>query len=261
MPRPTGTGRTYANRSVIMNSPPTGSAGLDAEVILRVTLSKARSVKESVELLHQIETLVSLLCFDYIKASRFEFASVLSDGKERSLPVARAQFVEGKEEINWKKLPLVLSDQNFGAIVDAFIEIHPVINQTLDWYRIVQAETRYVEDRFLYAVRMIEALYRAFDLGHEIDLEALSLIERVLQKCEDDANLKEFIAMRVVPMFKKRWSLTQIIRDLRKRYGEMIAVEFLDPVMIHRLRGKETHGSSGRIQAKNLHLWDMRPAC
>ena len=78
------------------------------------------------------------------------------------------------------------------------------------------------------------------------------MIERVLQKCEDDADLKEFIAMRVVPMFKKRWSLTQIIRDLRKRYGEMIAVEFLDPVMIQRLRGKETHGSSGRYTGEEL---------
>jgi len=224
------------------------SAGLDAEIFLRVTLSQPRMVTDSVHVLHQIETLLSLLCFDYIKSTRLELAVMRSAGdRDAVLPLYRARLVEGGAlEINWKKLPLVLRDQNFGEVVDTFIEVHPLIEQTLDWYRIVLAEPRYVEDKFFYAVRMIEALYKAIDLEHEIDQEALSFVDRILMKCKDDACLIRFVNNRIAPMFKKPWSLPQIIRDLRKRYGAMCIIEILDPPMINRLRNKEAHGSSKR---------------
>jgi hypothetical protein len=236
---------------------------VEAEVRLEITLLEPRSVAESMTLLHQIETLISLLCFDYIKAEQLKLAvQCKENGKDRTFTVTRARFIEGgKSEIDWKKLPVILREQDFGALLDKFVSIYFCIEQTLDWYRIVRAEDRYEEDKFFYAIRMIEGAYRALNVKHKVDEEALSLVERVLAKCRDDAELVKFMNERVAGMFKKRWDLPQIIRDLKERYAEMCAVEFLDPVRINRLRGKEAHGGSGGNTAGErtfmVHTYDL----
>jgi hypothetical protein len=227
------------------------SAGLDADVSLTFAFAEPRTAQESITLLKQIEMLISLLCFSYLKAQRMEVRLAPKEGeKERALPVSQARLIEGGEtEIEWKTLPLKLDGQTFGDVVSQFVQIYNDIRNTLDWYRIVQAEDRYVEDKFLYSIRMIEGLYLALNMRHKTDEGAMALVARVIERCSDDRELVDFMNKRVAGMFQRPWDLAQIIRDLKERYSEMCSVQILDPVLLTRLRGKETHGGSGRHTA------------
>jgi hypothetical protein len=229
--------------------------GLSAEIhsagYLRIVFSSPRTVIASIKLMYQIEQLFSLLCFSYIKSKRLELELKTEDRNgdrvKTKFEVERARLIKGaKTEIDWHELPLRLKGINLAAVIDRFLEIFEDIEQTLNWYRIVVAEERYLEDKYFYSVRMIEALYRALAIDVAKDSDAIGLLQRVcatLQKA-GDCELVTFVNQRVAPIFNKSWALPDIIRDLKARYSEMAVIKLLDEKLVNRLRGKETHGSS-----------------
>ena len=218
-------------------------------------------VIEAIRAVRKIEHLLSLLTFDFIKATAVDFAIASQDAQgnwsEHSFPVERAR-INKKAKIRLKahEIPLRLNEAPFADILDRFFEVFDRIEQTLSWYRVVTAEERYLEDRFFYCVRMIEALYKVLPIHLSADKSALSEIKTildVLSVSEKNRSSVEFLQKRAIPIFSKP-SLLEIISDIRARYAELKVVDILDHRIINRLRGKEAHGSSEPLSAREYQF-------
>ena len=206
---------------------------------------------DALKIIRRIEHLISLLTFDFIKTTNAHLTITVAekDGtkSDKQFRLDRAKFTKNaKTEFERHEVPLNLNEFDFGSVVSRFFEISDAIEQTLNWYRIVTAEDRYLEDKFFYCVRMIDALYKALAIKTAIDqaaVETLETIIGVLTKSEENEALVEFLRKRAIPNFS-RSSFSNVLEDLRSKYAEIKVAEILDPKIINRLRGKEAHGST-----------------
>jgi hypothetical protein len=249
----TSIGHCFIGVQQIFN-PPVGALTvvMDATGYLRVELREAKPIIEAIKLIQRLEQLLSLLCFNYVKCKssqiKVRFSNRGTGGQtDRELSVERAHLIPNpKLELDWHEMPLRLNSVNLGEVLGHFLDIFDGIEQSLHWYRIVQTEDRYLADRYFYCVRMIESLYRKFEIATERDMEAIEKARRICGKLDsvEDRDLTEFISTRVLPMFTRPWSLSDIMRDLKKRYAEMVITGILDERFVTKLRGKEAHGTS-----------------
>jgi hypothetical protein len=207
---------------------------------------------ESLKYIRRIEHLLSLLAFDFIKAERVSLRIECADSqgkKEKEhYELERAKLLENaKTQIERHEVAIDLTEIDFGAVLDKFEGIFAQIEQTLNWYRIVAAEDRYLEDKFFYCVRMIESLYRILNIATEPDKPALDMVSSICDALKGSSTEIEFLQKRVVPIFNKPASLPRVIKDLKTRYKEVLSVEILDEKVINKLRSKEAHGSAERF--------------
>lgn len=152
---------------------------------------------------------------------------------------------EAKTDIPSHEIPFRIGTGGLGGVLDRFLALHSKIEQSLNWFRIVIAEDRYLEDKYFYSVRMIDALYRALDLKIEGDKSSVKPLQEIssILECSKREDLVEFVSKRVVPIFN-RTSLSDRIRDLKARFAEIAVVRVLNDRAIAKLRGKEAHGSA-----------------
>ncbi len=238
------------------------SPKLESTGELKLSFETNVSPTEALSLSYRIERLISLLTFDLIRMDRMSFAILANDPSgstsEEICPVETASRIEAaKSNIDLHQLPLRLQHIDFGEVLNNFLNLFDPIEQTLNWYRTVTAEERYLEDKFFYCIRMIEGLYRGLNIPASPDREALELVNTISEKLASDASnerLTSFIEERIVPIFRKSWSLSGIIRDLKSEYSEIPTVHFLDERLINRLRGKQAHGSSQRHSTSELQF-------
>jgi hypothetical protein len=227
------------------------SASIESIGVLTIELNATQTVTEAVRLVHKIESLFSLLCFSYIKAQKLEVEVLLGGDVGQSAlqrcTVERALLIErAKTEVEQHEIPFRLNNLDVGLLVDNFVKLFDRVDQTLNWYRIVIAEHRYVEDNYFYSVRMVESLYKSLEIETHKDNDALDIVDKLFARLTEptDCELVKFIKRRVVPIFNKPWSLSEVIRDLKSRYSAMIVTGLLDEKIITRLRAKEAHGVS-----------------
>lgn len=238
--------------------------GLDLKCfgILDIQFKQKKNSFDAVRLVRQIEHLFSLLCFSYIAFEGVSLKVELTGGlppnlseEERYVHSAleRAQpYKKIKLDIKQHELPLKLdSDVPLGALLDRFLEIHARIERSLNWYRAIKIEERYVEDRFFNSVRMIEGLYSALNLDVDVDGHALILLDRIQSAVCSDSELLKFLNQRLKPIFSKTITTASVIRDLKHRYSDIKLIEILDVKRINSLRAKEAHGSSDRYDASD----------
>src|SRR5262249_1956324 len=134
---------------------------MDAMGYLRIDFREPRTLSDAITLMYQIEQLFSLLCFSYMKCKDSQVKVQFSDYTATSLTVECAPLIpNAKVEIDRRELSLRLNSVSLGEVIGNFLDIYDDIEQTLNWYRIVQAEERYLEDTYFYCVRMLESLYR-----------------------------------------------------------------------------------------------------
>lgn len=173
---------------------------------------------------------------------------------EESVGVDRAHSTKAaKTEFDRHEIPLRLTISEITPVINRFLEIFDDIEQTLGWYRIVTAEKRYLEDKFFYCVRMIEALYKALQipiLAEQSGLKQIDAIIEALAASKGNETSIQFLKRRARPIFS-RPSLAEIIEDIKTKYGDMKVVEFLDYKIINRLRGKEVHGTTEPFSTKD----------
>lgn len=227
---------------------------LEAVSYFEIELQDTLTVVDALKLTRKIEHLLSLLSLQFVKASKTQFSIPIRAKNEnetvRTFEVERARSTkDAKSKIEWDDVIFDLSKIDIGSLFTQYLKLFDDIEQTLNWYRILTLEDRYLEDKFFYAVRMIEALYRALKLNLDIDqdaLESLKKINAVLSKSPDNNSLVEFLTKRAAPIFS-RPSLSDVFKDLRSRYSALEAVDVLDSRFINRLRGKEAHGSTERF--------------
>ena len=191
------------NRSIDGLSATVASAGY-----LRAEFAEKKSVVEAIEIASQIEHLFSLLCFSYVKCTGLDIVLELQDAAEwstkRALTVDRGlQLKSAKTEFEPHELPISMEGYvDFGAILGRFLKIFDDIEQTLNWYRIVVAEERYLVDKYFYCVRMIDALYQRLHIKIEGDVDAIQSLdeisavlereEKISSGVREDASVPEF---------------------------------------------------------------------
>lgn len=222
-----------------------------AHSYLKLIFHEPKTPIECIKLVTRIEHLFSLLTFNFIKAKSVNFSFLqVEDGKpsEEGVDLERARITEeAKTELERLDIPLHLNGIDFGNLADRFLKIFNSIEQTLNWHRIITAEERYLEDKYFYSVRMIEALFTGLKIRTERDVKAQELIAEITQKLSAEGlqndHLITFIKERVTPNFL-RPSLAEIIKHLKKEYAELKVVDILDSNRIRKLRGKEAHGST-----------------
>jgi hypothetical protein len=206
---------------------------------------------EAIRVVRKLEHLLSLLTFDFIKVEDVYFTISAADSRgdfsERSYQVERAKVTRrAKTNVEQHEVVFHLTDVDFPLLLDRFLKIFDSIEQTLHWYRIVTAEDRYLEDRFFYSIRMIEALYKALELEVSTDksaAEAVAAIINVLATSGGNEAYIEFLENRAMPLFS-RPSSADIFIDIQTKYADFPLVGILDHKIINRLRGKEVHGST-----------------
>ena len=227
---------------------------------MQFSFNEKLSPIEALAFTRRLERFMSLLAFDLVRTERtaFTISETEKSGETSDIvcPVEFAKDVSAtKTNIDFHKLPLRLNNLDFGSAFDQFLEMFDALEQTLNWYRTVIAEDRYLEDKFFYCVRMIEALYKAIPIPTRPDEEAASKISSIMTKLsteKDNDALVAFLKERVAPIFGKRWSLPEIVRDLKSRYSDVATINFLDARTINKLRAKQAHGSTQRLSAAEL---------
>lgn len=230
------------------------SPSVEATGYLRIEFKEQALLVDAIKMANKIEQLLSLLCFSYVKSKAFEVEIEITSGEGKGKHVSEKVdrgilLKEAKTDISWHELPIHLqSGHLFGTILDGFLQIYEKIEQTLNWYRIVIAEDRYLEDKYFYSVRMIDALYQRLGIEVEGDKSAVQPLKDLASVVNDAnrADLAEFITKRVAPVFK-RSSLADKLRDLKRRYQSVIVTKLIDERMVAELRGKEAHGSTERF--------------
>ncbi len=204
----------------------------------------------AIRIARKIEQLFSLLTLDYVKAHKTSICARATnkngEWSEQHYEIERARLSENaKTKVDPSGFALCLSQMDFASVLNHFLEIYSRIEQTLHWYRIVTIEDRYLEDKFFYSVRMIEALYKALRIPVSVDQSANEGLTSVVDAVNASGNQQaiDFLTKRALPIFS-RPSLTNILADVRSKYADLAVVEFLDHKIISRLRGKEAHGSA-----------------
>jgi hypothetical protein len=227
-----------------------------------VTLDFENNVNptEALRIIRRIEHFFSLITFNFIKAERIDLECVIPDGagktEKHHYELERARLNENaKTDIEQHKIPIRLEAIDIGAAFDKFQIIFDSIEQTLNWYRIVTVEDRYLEDKYFYCVRMIEGLYRALEISTDGDKEAINVvgeISKVLEREDADKNARfiKFLNERVTNIFS-RASLASIIEHMKDEYKDISVVEILDTKKINSLRAKNAHGSAQRFTNKD----------
>src|SRR5260370_37984681 len=110
---------------------------------------------QALRLALQIEYFISLVCLSFVSCQRLQFNIEAhdKDGKaaEQHVEVTRAGHIKDvKTELNLTELPIRLQNVDVGAALKKFIKIFDSIEQSLNWYRIVMAEERYIENKYFY---------------------------------------------------------------------------------------------------------------
>lgn len=235
----------------------TPAPALTATSYVELKLNQSVNPIDALRTIRTIEHFFSLLTFNFIKAQEVYLGIECPDetGKkvERRYELERAKLVErAKTEMERHEVGSFIGATDLGPIFDKFSSIFDKIEQSLNWYRIVTAEDRYLEDKFFYCVRMLESLYRNLGIATDSDTQALETITAISKKVEggpDGDDLQAFITQRIVPIFSKPASLPAVMKDLKNKYQELLAVEFLDERTITKLRAKEAHGSPQKFSS------------
>jgi hypothetical protein len=232
------------------------SPKVDATGYLRFEFKQKILLADAIQTASRIEQLISLLCFDYVKSKLLRVEVEITDGRDTGqlfkYEVDRGLLLkETKTTIPVHDIPIILGTSiDFGKLLDTFLDVHDRIEQTLNWYRIVVAEDRYLEDKYFYSVRMIEALYQRLKLKVEADEIGGKIVGEIasLLKLQGRDDLSDFATKRIYPTFS-RASLADRIRDVKLKYAELKVVGLIDERMVSRLRGKEAHGSEERFRS------------
>jgi hypothetical protein len=205
---------------------------------------------EAIRIITQLEYLFSVLTFDIVRATGSHLTISCPDNlgnlSERDYQVQRAKINKrAKTKLEQHEFPFHLTEVDFSQLLDRFLTIFDKVEQSLHWYRIVTAENRYLEDKFFYSVRMIEALYKALRIKVSTDETAIGIIDGIIStlgKSSENEAYVEFLKKRALPIFLGS-SLSNILDDIQRKYADLPIVKILDPKTISRLRGKEAHGS------------------
>ena len=217
---------------------------------------------EALRVIRQAELFFSLITFSFIKADRVEFEIECRNKEgqieknnydlERALLNDKAQT-----DIARHNIPIRIKSLDIGRHFEEFQKLFEPIEQTLNWYRIVTSEERYLDDKYFYCVRMIEALYRALNITTEGDKEAISLVDQISKALSQNEPkyepLVKFLNTRVRSTFS-RPSLASIITHVKSAYKEIRVVEILGAKKINSLRGKHAHGSTDRFSSKDYQF-------
>lgn len=237
-------------------------AGLELKCygVLTVRFTEKQTPLDAVRLVRKIEHLFSLLCFSYVAFEnadlRIENTNQSDDSEKEKYFISRLErsrpHKKTKTDLNRHDLPLTLNHETaFGAVLDRFLEIHAKIERSLNWYRVIKVETRYIEDRFFNSVRMIEGLYNALNLDVDVDARSLKMIECIRARLGRDSDLLHFLDQRIRPIFSKPISTASVIKNLQTKYSDVKFTEMLNVRRINSLRAKEAHGTADRYSGSD----------
>lgn len=242
----------------VMSEPSELEAGIKATTALHIDLPSPINIVQATKLVSKIEELLSLFCFSVVRATFVGFRVKFENEVDRKkmLPLDRTfRKTRVKFDLSRHEVPIRLTSIDFGKLLTNFLAVYQQLELPLSWLRIVISEQRYLEDKYFYSVRMIEAFYKAFEekLEDKPSLAKLSRIRDYLMMRGDSQELVEFCDKRIRGVFLGSSSLADIVKDLKARYKDIPAVELLDEKKTRDLRGREAHGSTTRLSSSQLN--------
>src|SRR5262245_43020399 len=130
-------------------------------------------------------------------------------------------------------------ESDWYQLVRNFMKLRDKNKIAFKWFRASETNELYLEERFSYAVRLVEVFFRS---SSEIDVDMESALAICTQRANDDQPLMRLVESRLRPIARRPASLAATLRALFRRYPEIAAFSEISPQLVARLRGKEMHG-------------------